>query len=90
MRPSTSPTWCAAKTWPTTHPRQILLQQALGVPTPSYLHTPLVLWRQRRKALQTERRHSAGSSDPLQALGNAARVLGLPLHVEQIHKNHAT
>ena len=38
-----SRTSCAARTWPTTRARQILLQRALGLPTPSYLHTPLVL-----------------------------------------------
>ena len=36
--------------------RQILLQRALGLPTPRYLHTPLVLARRRREAVQAERR----------------------------------
>lgn len=60
--------------------RQILLQRALGVPTPTYLHTPLVrgadgdkLSKQNGAApLRTDT-----PADALAALDAAARVLGL-------------
>jgi glutamyl-Q tRNA(Asp) synthetase len=62
-------------------PRQIFLQRALGLPTPLYLHTPLVLGAHGEKlskqngavALDT-----SGASAALHALRQAARVLGLP------------
>jgi glutamyl-Q tRNA(Asp) synthetase len=61
-------------------PRQILLQRALGLPTPRYRHTPLVRGRQRREAEQAKwRRRRWTPSDPLTALNAAAAaVLGLP------------
>jgi glutamyl-Q tRNA(Asp) synthetase len=60
--------------------RQILLQRALGLPTPTYLHTPLVRGTDGDKlskqngatALQTDT-----PADALAALDAAARVLGL-------------
>jgi len=60
--------------------RQILLQQALGLPTPSYLHTPLVRGADGDKlskqngatAIDTATPHAA-----LAALDAAARALGL-------------
>jgi glutamyl-Q tRNA(Asp) synthetase len=60
--------------------RQILLQRALGLPTPSYLHTPLVRGADGDKlskqngatAIDTATQEAA-----LAALGAAARVLGL-------------
>ena len=57
--------------------RQILLQRALGLPTPGYLHTPLVLGANGEKlskqngALPLDLRH------PLDALNAAANTLGL-------------
>jgi len=59
-------------------PRQILLQQALGLPTPRYLHTPLVLGADGEKL---SKQHGAAPlvlDDPLQALEAAADMLGLP------------
>ncbi len=38
-----SPTWCAARTCLPPPPRQILLQEALGLPRPGYLHLPLAV-----------------------------------------------
>ena len=67
-------------------PRQILLQQALGVATPSYLHTPLVCGANGEKLSKQNGATALDLHDPLLALGNAARVLGLS-SVEQIHKN---
>ena len=59
-------------------PRQILLQQALGLPTPSYLHTPLVCGANGEKLSKQNGAAALDLRDPLPALGEAARVLGLP------------
>ncbi|GAB3359563.1 MULTISPECIES: tRNA glutamyl-Q(34) synthetase GluQRS [Giesbergeria] len=59
-------------------PRQMLLQQALGLPTPHYLHTPLVCAANGEKL---SKQHGAPALDlrsPLQALSAAAQVLQLP------------
>ena len=59
-------------------PRQILLQRALCVPTPQYLHTPLVRTPDGEKL---SKQHGAPPLDlhqPLRALAAAAAVLGLP------------
>ena len=59
-------------------PRQILLQQALGVATPHYLHTPLVRAGDGEKL---SKQHGAPALDlqqPLVALNAAAATLGLP------------
>ena len=59
-------------------PRQILLQSALGLVTPRYLHTPLVRAADGEKL---SKQHGAPAMDetrPLQALAAAAQVLGLP------------
>ncbi len=55
--------------------RQILLQRALGLPTPRYLHLPLLLDAQGRKLSKSE--HAAGLVPGVQALRDAAAVLGL-------------
>jgi len=60
--------------------RQILLQQALGLPTPRYLHTPLVLGADGEKLSKQNGARALDTSDPLAALNQAARVLGLPEH----------
>jgi glutamyl-Q tRNA(Asp) synthetase len=49
-------------------PRQILLQQALGVPTPSYLHTPLVCGANGEKLSKQNGAAALDLHDPLQAL----------------------
>jgi len=58
-------------------PRQILLQRALGVPTPRYLHTPLVLGADGAKLSKQNGAQAVDVGDPLAALAAAARVLGL-------------
>jgi len=59
-------------------PRQILLQQALGVPTPRYLHTPLVRGDNGEKLSKQNGARALELAAPLQALAGAAKVLGLP------------
>ena len=59
-------------------PRQILLQQALGVATPQYLHTPLVCGSNGEKLSKQNGAQALNLSDPVQALSQAAQVLGLP------------
>jgi glutamyl-Q tRNA(Asp) synthetase len=57
--------------------RQVQLQQALGVPTPRYLHTPLVLGANGEKLSKQNGAQALDTSQPLVALHEAARVLGL-------------
>ncbi len=57
--------------------RQILLQKALGLPTPIYMHTPLVLGENGEKLSKQNGALSLNLQDPLAALNQAARVLGL-------------
>lgn len=59
-------------------PRQIVLQRALGVPTPRYLHTPLVLGENGEKLSKQNGARPLALDDPLAALASAASVLGLP------------
>ena len=62
-------------------PRQMLLQQALGLPTPAYLHMPLV---RRADGEKLSKQHGARSIDVstreacAAALAAAAAALGLP------------
>ena len=58
--------------------RQILLQRALGLPTPSYLHTPLVLGANGEKLSKQNGAAALDLSDPLAALNQAAATLSLP------------
>jgi glutamyl-Q tRNA(Asp) synthetase len=58
--------------------RQIVLQQALDLPTPQYLHTPLVLGANGEKLSKQNGAAALDVSDPLRALNQAAQVLGLP------------
>lgn len=58
-------------------PRQIWLQQCLGLPTPRYLHTPLVLGANGEKLSKQNDAQALDLSDPLAALRAAAGVLGL-------------
>ncbi|MEK7347210.1 MAG: tRNA glutamyl-Q(34) synthetase GluQRS [Pseudomonadota bacterium] len=57
--------------------RQILLQRALGLPTPQYLHTPLVLGANGEKLSKQNGAQPLDLSDPLAALNQAAQALGL-------------
>ncbi len=59
-------------------PRQILLQRALGVPTPQYLHTPLVRAADGEKLSKQHGAPPLNLQQPLQALATAAAVLQLP------------
>ena len=58
--------------------RQILLQEALNLPRPRYLHTPLVLAADGRKLSKQNGAEPLDLRHPLQALRCAARGLGLP------------
>lgn len=58
-------------------PRQILQQQALGLPTPLYLHTPLVLGANGEKLSKQNGAQALDLSNPIEALNQAANVLGL-------------
>lgn len=58
--------------------RQILLQRALGYPTPAYLHTPLVCGANGEKLSKQNGAAAVDLSDPLAALNAAAQQLGLP------------
>ncbi|HSQ73595.1 MAG TPA: tRNA glutamyl-Q(34) synthetase GluQRS [Rubrivivax sp.] len=57
--------------------RQILLQRALRVPTPQYLHTPLVLAADGHKLSKQNGARALDLGDPLAALRAAGAVLGL-------------
>lgn len=61
-------------------PRQILLQQALGLPRPIYMHTPLVMAADGQKLSKQNGAVSLDLKTPvkvMQALNAAAQVLGL-------------
>jgi glutamyl-Q tRNA(Asp) synthetase len=58
-------------------PRQILLQRALALPTPVYLHTPLVLGANGEKLSKQNGATPLDLSDPLAALRRAGAVLGV-------------
>lgn len=61
--------------------RQVLLQQALDLPTPQYLHTPLVLGANGEKLSKQNGAQALDTSSPpaaLAALQHAAQALGLP------------
>lgn len=59
-------------------PRQLLLQHALALPAPTYLHTPLVLGDNGEKLSKQNGAQALDLDDPLAALQAAASVLGLP------------
>lgn len=59
-------------------PRQMLLQRRLGLPTPRYLHTPLVCGENGEKLSKQNGAAPLALDDPLRALARAAGVLGLP------------
>jgi glutamyl-Q tRNA(Asp) synthetase len=60
--------------------RQILLQRALNLPTPRYLHTPLVLGANGEKLSKQNGAQALDTRDPLAALNQAAALLGLTPH----------
>jgi glutamyl-Q tRNA(Asp) synthetase len=59
-------------------PRQMLLQQALGLPSPLYAHTPLVMGADGEKLSKQNGAQALDLTIPLASLNDAARVLGLP------------
>ena len=58
-------------------PRQIHLQRVLGLPMPDYLHTPLVFGTDGEKLSKQNGATPIDAADPLTALRDAGRVLGL-------------
>ena len=58
-------------------PRQLLLQRALGLPAPIYLHTPLVLGANGEKLSKQNGAAALDVSDPTARLREAAHTLGL-------------
>ena len=58
-------------------PRQIHLQRVLGLPTPSYLHAPLVPGADGEKLSKQNGAAPIATDDPLPALRDAGRVLGI-------------
>ena len=61
-------------------PRQMALQQALGLATPLYMHTPLVLGTDGEKLSKQNGAQALDTSNPLTCLQAAATVLGLSAH----------
>lgn len=59
-------------------PRQLLLQQALKLSTPSYLHTPLVRMADGEKLSKQHGAAAVSVQEPLVVLSEAAAHLGLP------------
>ncbi|CAE6825306.1 tRNA glutamyl-Q(34) synthetase GluQRS [Paraburkholderia aspalathi] len=59
--------------------RQIYLQRCLGVPTPEYLHVPVVTNDQGEKLSKQNGATALDNDKPLEALSAAARHLGLEL-----------
>jgi glutamyl-Q tRNA(Asp) synthetase len=57
--------------------RQIVLQRALGLPTPSYMHTPLVLGENGEKLSKQNGAEALSLSNPLAALNASAALLHL-------------
>jgi len=57
-------------------PRQILLQRALGLPTPAYLHLPLLLDAHGRKLSKSDAARPLDPAHPLPALRQAWAALG--------------
>lgn len=58
-------------------PRQIALQRRLGLPTPRYLHTPLVLGPDGEKLSKQNGAEALDLTDPLTALRGAGAVLDI-------------
>jgi glutamyl-Q tRNA(Asp) synthetase len=59
-------------------PRQIYLQQLLGMETPEYAHVPLVLDHSGNKLSKSDAAHPVDTKRPLETLGLALDFLGQP------------
>lgn len=66
-------------------PRQIWLQHCLGLPTPRYLHLPLVLDSAGRKLSKSERAREVDPSNPMPGLRRALASLGITPAETAIH-----
>ena len=64
--------------------RQIVLQYALGLPTPRYLHTPLVLGVNGEKLSKQNGALPLDLGHPLAALKQAAHTLGLSPEADSV------
>ncbi|KKW68617.1 glutamyl-tRNA synthetase [Lampropedia cohaerens] len=60
-------------------PRQLLLQAALGLPPPTYLHVPLARDARGEKLSKGNHAPSVDGQDPVAVLHAAAQILELPL-----------
>ncbi len=69
--------------------RQILLQGALGLPTPRYLHTPLVRDAQGEKLSKQNGAAPLDTDRPLERLQEAAAVLGLQVTATSVSEGLA-
>jgi glutamyl-Q tRNA(Asp) synthetase len=58
--------------------RQILLQRALGLPTPAYAHLPLLLAADGRKLSKSEAAQTVDEGDPMAVLRQLWQLLGQP------------
>ena len=65
----------APPSWENT-PRQIALQQALGLPTPRYIHLPVVLNAQGQKLSKQNLAPAQDDNNPLPTLWQALTFLG--------------
>jgi glutamyl-Q tRNA(Asp) synthetase len=65
-------------------PRQIHLQRVLGLPTPTYLHTPLVRGADGAKLSKQNGASPLDTTRPLAALREAGRVLDLDVKGESV------
>ena len=64
--------------------RQILLQRALGLPQPLYLHTPLVLGANGEKLSKQNGAQAVNMNQAVQALQSAALTLGLRVNANTV------
>jgi glutamyl-Q tRNA(Asp) synthetase len=62
--------------------RQIVLQRALGLPQPLYLHTPLVLGSNGEKLSKQNDAQALDVSNPLTVLREAGAVLGITVRAD--------
>ena len=65
-------------------PRQLLLQRALGLPTPRYLHTPLVRGANGDKLSKQNGAQAVATDAPLRVLRDAGAVLGLQIDADTV------